>query len=121
MILLDVSTFSEIKQQWFNEYGEIKTITFFVYGPFNEKNMMVINYALQDLLEVEEFAQTSEVIDWETAELYDIQQGLCLQWIFPPTFELEQVAKCLISDGLDYQRIKHEFYGEFDNVHERTT
>ena len=35
--------------------------------------------------------------------------------------DFPSVAQFCAATSLDYQRIKHEFYGEFDNVHERTT
>ena len=110
-----------VKQLWTENYGQITTITYMIYGDLGKRDNISINYAIRDVISVKKFAQTLEEVDWEAAELYGLYQGICVQWVFPKELEeLDEVLK-LISEGLEHFRIKHECIGATVDVYTRTT
>lgn len=111
----------DVKVQWTELYGAITTITFMVYGEIGKQDNTVLNYAIKDVFDLEKYAQLIEEIDKDKAELLNLYQGYCIQWIFPTKLEEVEVIKNLISDGLDYQRLKNECIGVTSDVYERTT
>tara|TARA_R110000751_G_scaffold18636_3_gene56576 strand:- start:58 stop:417 length:360 start_codon:yes stop_codon:yes gene_type:complete len=119
--MLEFYTDDDIVRLWENEYGSVTVVSFMIYGSIGKRDIKVINYAIRDNTPIEQFAQTAEVIDWEMAELFDVHLGTCIQWIFAGDFEHIELVKEIISDGLNYQRIKHECFGVFGDVYERTT
>jgi len=117
---MEFHTDDDIVRLWENEYGSVTTISFMIYSPIGKKDIMVLNYALRDKIPIKQFAQTAEEINWETANLFNVFQGICIQWIFMGDFKYMDLVEDIISDGLDYQRIKHECFGVFGNVHEKS-
>ena len=112
---------NNIKELWTNEYGKITIIIFMIYGNIGQRDNCVINYAIKDSFNINEFAQIIEKIDWDMAKLFNLYQGICIQWIFPDELKEVEHVKELISEGLDYQKIKHECIGVSVDVYERTT
>lgn len=119
--MLEVSTDENIKEIWSDLYGKITTITFMIYGDIGERDNIILNYAIKDCLDIDTFAQTYEEIDVETAKTFNLYQGVCIQWIFPDELEFKKEVEELISNGLDFHRLKHECIGVETNVYERTT
>ena len=110
-----------IKAEWTEEYGSVTTVTFMVYSEFGIQDNLIINRAISDLLGMHKFAQFIEDIDLEKAELLNTYKGYCIQWVFPDTLDNLEEIKETISEGLDFQRIKHDCIGVSTDVYERTT
>ena len=110
-----------IKAKWTDKYGSITTVTFMIYGEMGNQDNGIINYAINDIFDIVKFAQFVEDIDKEKAELLNIHKGTCIQWVFPDKLEDIELIKETISDGLDFQRLKHECIGVSTDVYERTT
>lgn len=110
-----------IKQKWTDIYGKITVINYMIYGDIGERDMSVINYAIRKSFGLNKSAQILEHIDFEMAELFNLYQGTHVQWVFPDEIENKEKVIHLISEGLEYQRIKSEFLGATIDVYERTT
>ena len=110
-----------IKAEWTEKYGSITTITFMIYGELGNKDNIVLNYAINDMFKVKRYAQFVEDIDLEKAELLNMHKGVCIQWIFPEELEDVELIRETISEGLTFQRLKHECIGVSTDVYERTT
>lgn len=111
----------DMKRIWSEDYGRITTITFMVYGNVGKRANISINYAISDSIKNKKFAQILEEIDYETAELHDLHQGTCIQWVFPDKLgNLEEITD-LIESGLEHFRIKNECMGAIVDVYTRTT
>ena len=110
-----------IKAEWTEEHGSVTTVTFMVYSEFGIQDNLIINHAIADLLGMHKFAQFIEDIDLEKAELLNTYKGICVQWIFPDKLDNIEEIKETISDGLSFQRLKHECIGVSTDVYERTT
>ena len=118
---MEFYTDENMKRIWSEEYGRITTISFMVYGDLGKRDNLSINYAIRDGIENKKFAQILEEIDFDTAELYDLHKGICIQWVFPDKLEnLEEITD-LIESGLEYLRIKNECIGAIVDVYARTT
>ena len=111
----------KIKLKWSETYGKITTITVVVYGFVNKLDAEVINYAIRDSFDIDQFAHTAEEIDLDMANMFGLHRGICLQWIFPSDFKGAEIVSEMISDGLSFQRHKHEIIGVKRYVYERTT
>tara|TARA_R110002153_G_C13045672_1_gene470349 strand:- start:166 stop:537 length:372 start_codon:yes stop_codon:yes gene_type:complete len=118
---MEFYTDNNVKELWSNTYGKITTLTFMIYGYLGKKDNIIINYAIRDAMGIDKFAQTIEEIDWEMANLFGIYQGTCIQWVFPSDLKEIDLVTELISEGLEYHRIKHECIGATVDVYERTT
>ena len=118
---MEFYTDDNVKELWSETHGKITTNTYMIYGELGKRDNLVLNYAIRDNLIVDKFAQTMEEIDYETAQLFGLYQGLCIQWIFPNKLEEIEIIKEIISEGLDYHRLKHECIGETVDVYTRTT
>tara|TARA_R110000824_G_scaffold166654_1_gene343440 strand:+ start:183 stop:554 length:372 start_codon:yes stop_codon:yes gene_type:complete len=118
---LEFYTDNNVKELWSNTYGNITTVTFMVYGDLGKRDNIIINYAIRDNFSIEKFAQTIEEIDWEMANLFGLYQGTCIQWIFPSKLKEVDLLTEMISEGLEYHKIKHECIGVSTDVYERTT
>jgi len=91
-----------------------------VYGPYTEADNEIINYALMDFFEGKGyFSQTIEELTIEEAIMFGVWRGDCIQWIFEGRLENPTTIRNLISEGLTFQKIKHEFYGVMQHVHQR--
>tara|TARA_R100000995_G_scaffold51033_1_gene24658 strand:- start:326 stop:679 length:354 start_codon:yes stop_codon:yes gene_type:complete len=110
-----------VKAEWTEEYGSVTTVTFMVYSEMGTQDNLIINHAIGDLLNMKRFAQFIEDIDLEKAELLNTYKGICVQWIFPDKLDNIEEIKETISDGLSFQRLKHECIGVSTDVYERTT
>ena len=111
----------DIKVLWSDKYGSITVISFMVYGMLGTRDNYVLNIALQELIGHGQYAQLFESIDRESAEALNIQQGLFVEWIFPNKIDNTKEIINLISNGLTFQRLKHEHMGVTTDVYERTT
>ena len=110
-----------IKAEWTEEYGSVTTVTFMVYSEFGIQDNLIINHAISDLLGMHKFAQFIEDIDLEKAELLNTYKGYCIQWIFPDELDNIEELQEIVSEGLDFRRIKHDCIGVSTDVYERTT
>ena len=118
---MEFYTDSNVKQEWSNEYGQITTITYMVYGNIGKRDNVSINYAIRSAITSDKFAQTLEEVDWDKAQVYGLYRGTCIQWIFPSELkELDEVLR-IIDSGLEHFRIKHECIGATVDVYARTT
>ena len=118
---MEFYTDDNVKEMWTEDYGKITTITYMVYGDLGKRVNLSLNYAIRHNISEEKFAQTLERVDYESAELYGIYQGICIQWIFPNELkELDEILE-LITDGLEHFRIKNECIGATVDVYARTT
>ena len=118
---MEFYTDDNVKEIWTHDYGRITTITYMVYGDLGKRVNLSLNYAIRDTISTEKFAQLLEEVDWKSAELYGLYQGICIQWIFPDELkELDEVLE-IITDGLEHFRIKNECIGATVDVYTRTT
>jgi len=118
---LEFYTDNNIKEQWSNTYGKITTITFIVYSEIGDRDMLMLNHAIKDTISIDKFAQVLEYIDLEMAKLFGLYRGTCIQWIFPTELEEADELSDLISEGLEYMKIKNDYLGVPIDVYTRTT
>ena len=119
--MIEFHTTNAIKEKWSDEYGKITIINYMIYGNIGQRDMSAINYAIKESFNLKKFVQIIEDIDWEMAELFNLYQGVCIQWIFPNELKDKEKVINLISEGLEYHRIKNECIGVTVDVYERTT
>ena len=100
---------------------EITAVTFMIYGPYSEGDNSLINHALMTFFEGKGyFSQTIETLTMAEAIMFGVCRGECVQWIFEGRLKNPTTIKDLISEGLTFQKIKHEFYGVMQHVHQQT-
>jgi len=109
-------------EDWLNEYGEITSFSFMVFGHYGMKDNATINIGLtmrvMGFPAPTRFGQTVEDINEEMAEVFGVTRGTNIQWIFPGKLskELREVILETISEGLDHLNIKYEFFGILGEV-----
>ena len=100
--------------------NEITAVTFMIYGPYSEQDNDIINHALMAFFEGKGyFSQTIEKLTMAEAIMFGVCRGDCVQWIFEGRLKNPTIIKELISEGLNFQKIKHEFYGVMQHVHQQ--
>tara|TARA_R100001015_G_C4634296_1_gene200545 strand:+ start:4495 stop:4851 length:357 start_codon:yes stop_codon:yes gene_type:complete len=114
-------TTSTIKAEWSRKYGKVTTINFIIYGEVGERDISVINYSLRKTFQLNKFIQTLEIIDSEKAEMFNMYRGTGIQWVFPNEIENQEKIIKLISEGLEFLKLKNECIGVSVDVYERTT
>lgn len=91
-----------------------------IYGPYTESDNEIINYALMDFFKGKGyFSQTIEELTLEEATMFGVYRGDCIQWIFQGRLKNPTTLRNLISEGLTFLKINHEFYGVMQHVHQR--
>ena len=93
------------------------TITFMIYGPYSETDNKIINHAVLDKFDNKiYYQQVVEELDIDDAELFGVCQGMSVQWQFKGHVDYKSLC-ALISEGLDFLRLKNEIYGVVQDVH----
>ena len=118
---MEIHKSNNIKQEWTNIYGKITIFNYMVYGDIGERDLSVISHAIKKSFGLKKFIPMLEHINFEMAELFNLYQGTHIQWVFPDEIKETKKVIHLISEGLEFQRIKSEFLGVTVDVYERTT
>jgi len=96
---------------------EMTTITFMIYGPYSERDNKIINHAVLATFDNKiYYQQVIEELDEGDAELFNVCRGWSVQWQFKGRVDYKSLC-LLISEGLDFLRLKHEVYGVVQDVH----
>jgi hypothetical protein len=110
-------------EEWLNEYGDITSFSYMIFGHFGIRDNATINMGLtmrvMQLPETTRFGQSIEDVDEEMAEVFGVTRGTNVQWIFPGKLpkETQRVIIEMISEGLDHLNIKYEFFGILGDLH----
>jgi len=107
-------------EEWIEQYGEITTYSFMIYGHYGLRDNAIICQGLtmallHQGLENIRYIQIVEDVDGDTAKMYGTKRGINIQWIFPQKrkSDFDEMIISTISDGLTHLSIKFEFYGRF--------
>jgi len=103
-------------QEWINEHGSITSYAFMVYGPMTVKDNAIINKGLtmtmvQAGLGELRYVQITEDVDSDIAEMYSLNRGWNIQWVFPGEAEHEVIPDT-IKEGLEFLRLEYEYLGK---------
>ena len=96
--------------EWVEKYGSLSIVAFVIFDGIGTRDNAIINHALKDLLDLKISMQHIEILSKKEEELFDMEEGTCIQWIFPKINEqkIKKVAD-LISEGLEFLNLKHKF------------
>jgi hypothetical protein len=104
-------------EEWLNEYEEITSFSYMIFGHFGVRDNATINIGLTiTIMEADEsirFGQSVEDIDEDMAEMFGVTRGTNIQWVFPGSLseKMKQMIVEIINDGLEHLNIKYEFFG----------
>jgi len=107
-------------EKWKEEFGGITSYSFMIYGPMTIRDQAILNHGLtmqimkrgmNDL----RFHNITEEIDAKLAELWGMQRGWNVQWVFPGEIDLPFIEE-VITDGLTYLKLNHVFFGKLGGV-----
>ena len=104
-------------EEWLNEYEEITSFSYMIFGHFGIRDNATINIGLtmrvMRLPETTRFGQAIEDVNEEMAEVFGVTRGTNVQWIFPGKLskEAKEIVTKTINEGLDHLNIKYEFFG----------
>jgi len=105
-------------QEWIDEFGGVTSYSFMIYGPMTIKDNAILNRGLtmtmisSGLGELR-FIQDTEEVDAEAAEMYNLNRGWNIQWIFPGELDKQTGSIIIktIEEGLDFLRLVNAFLG----------
>ena len=118
---MDLEMDDEIKMKWSSKYGSITTVTFVVYGEIKEHEVDMMSMILVEESGIDEWAVLAEKIPWQKAKMFDIERGMCLQWVFPDKLKKPKNIEKLLSKVMTFLKLKYESKGVKNYVYTRTT
>lgn len=103
-------------QEWINEHGSITSYAFMIYGPMTIKDNAIVNKGLtmtmvQSGLGDLRYVQITEEVDAEVAEMYSLNRGWNIQWVFPGETNYDVIPDTIM-EGLTFLRLKYEYLGK---------
>tara|TARA_Y100000310_G_C20612360_1_gene778704 strand:- start:267 stop:608 length:342 start_codon:yes stop_codon:yes gene_type:complete len=110
-------------EEWLNDYGEVTTFSFNIYTYYGVRDNAIINAGLTNRLINSSMADVryyQSVIDIEEkdAELWNIKEGLSVQWVFPKKIHpsCKKMIIGIIKEGLDFLNMEYDLLGVFGDV-----
>jgi len=111
-------TDEEIVRHWKDKHGSVTGYSFMIYGPMTVKDNAILNKGLTLLMLNEghgdlRFVQVTEEVDIEKAELYGLNRGWNIQWVFPGDVPngVSNLIHSTLEEGLVFLRLSHQFLG----------
>ena len=110
----------QIVKEWKDEYGSVTGYSFMIYGPMTIRDQAILNHGLTMRIMKRKMADLrfhniTEEIDTKLAELWGMQRGWNVQWVFPGEIDLPFIEETL-RDGLTFLKLNHEFFGKLGGV-----
>ena len=101
-------------EKWIDEYGEITSYSFMVYGPISVRDNAIINFGVTDSLiqnGLSDIRYYNIIEDVEMSELLGLHRGWSIQWVFAGKVDYKIVPK-IIKEGLQHLKLKYEYIGK---------
>jgi hypothetical protein len=110
-------------EEWLNDYGEVTSFSFNIYTYYGVRDNAIINAGLTSRLTNSSMAdvryyQSVMDIEEEEAKLWNIKEGLSVQWVFPKKIHpsCKKMIIGIIKEGLDFLHMKYDLIGVFGDA-----